>query len=50
MEDIIDTLLLIKEVKQLLLPVIQCETNAIEQNNIKVWREGSTVKIEIKTK
>lgn len=50
MEDIIDTLSLINEVKELLLTVIQCKANIIERDRIKVWREGSTVKIEIKTK
>lgn len=50
MEDIIDTLSLINEVKEILLPVIQCKANAIEQDRVKVWREGSTIKAEIKTK
>lgn len=50
MDDIIDVLSLINEVKEVLLPVIQCKANAIEKNNIKIWREGSKVIIEIKTK
>lgn len=50
MDDIIDILSTINTVKEALLPVMECKANAIEQNNIKVWREGSTVKIEIKTK
>lgn len=49
MYDTIDIFSTIKDVAGLLPYVLECKTNFIEYNNIKIWREGSIVKAEIKT-
>lgn len=49
MYDTIDIFSIINDVTMILPYVLECKANAIEYNNIKVWREGSIVKAEIKT-